>query len=225
MHKKAAALAAIFVVLSVVGAIPAACGAPTMGVKKGDWIQYNVDITGTPPPIHDVTWMRMVILQIQGAAFQANITVRFVNGTLYSSIWKFNFTEGNEEGWIIIPSNLGPGETFYDFSKPANIAIQGQEQKTVVGASRTVTYANDSFGVKKWDKATGVFIQSSENFGNWSAYVSAIATNMWSPQILGLDQTAFFTVITVVIVAAVVIITLAIAIRHRKPAHNEKTYL
>ena len=108
MHKKTAALAAIFLVLFAVGAITVVCGAPTMGVKDGDWIEYKVDITGTPPPIHNVTWMRMTILQIQGAAFQANITVRFVNGTLYSSIWKFNFTEGNEEGWISIPSILVP---------------------------------------------------------------------------------------------------------------------
>ena len=88
-----------------------------------------------------------------------------------------------------------------------------------------VTYANDSFGVKKWDKATGVFIQSSENFGNWSAYVLAIATNMWSPQILGLDQVLFFTVIAVVVVGAIVIIILVMAVRHRKTAMKKRNLL
>jgi hypothetical protein len=45
----------------------------------------------------------------------------------------------------------------------------------------------------------GVFIQSSENLGNWSANVYAVATNLWSPQILGLDQTTFYMIITGVV--------------------------
>ena len=33
---------------------------PSVGVKEGDWIEYNVNITGTglPPPTHDVRWFR-----------------------------------------------------------------------------------------------------------------------------------------------------------------------
>ncbi len=49
-------------------------------------------------------------------AFSVNLTARYANGTIGSAVWKFNFTEGNVGGWIIIPSNLGPGDTFYDFS-------------------------------------------------------------------------------------------------------------
>jgi len=191
-------------------------GGPSVGVKEGDWIEYKVNITGTPPPVHNVTWMRMEVLQIQDAAFSVNLTVRYRNGTLYSSIWKFNFTEGNEEGWLIIPSNLGVGDSFYDSSKfGGNITIQGQEQKTVAGASRTITYGSDSLRRKEWDQATGVFTQSSENLGNWSAYVSATGTNMWSPQILGLSQTMFFAVILVVIVVFV-ITSLVIAFVRKK---------
>lgn len=187
----------------------------SVGVKKGDWIEYNIDITGTPPPIHNVTWMRMEVLHVQGAALQVNLTNRFANGTSYSSIWKFNFTEGQTEGWIIIPSNLNPGDTFYDASKPANITIQGQQQKTVIDASRTVTYANDSFKTKEWDKASGVFTQSQENLRNWSANVYATATNMWCPQILGLDQTVFFVIMSIVVVSVLVVV-LAFAVARKK---------
>ena len=205
----------MIVSVSIIISPPRVYGEPSVGVKKGDWIEYNINITGTPPPIHNVTWMRIEVLQVQGAAFQVNLTNRFANGTLSWSIWKFNFTEGQTEGWIIIPSSLNPGETFYDASKPANITIQGQHQKTVIDASRTVTYANDSFKTKEWDKATGVFTQSTENLRNWSAYVYATATNMWNPQVLGLDQTIFFTVIAIVVVA-VVIVALSFAVARRK---------
>ena len=34
---------------------------PSVGVKEGDWIEYNINITGvgSPPPTHDVNWMRI----------------------------------------------------------------------------------------------------------------------------------------------------------------------
>jgi hypothetical protein len=111
---------------------------PSVGVKEGDWIEYNISVsgTGTPPPTHNVRWMRMEVLPVQGAAFSVNLTARYANGTLGSAIWKFNFTEGNLEGWIIIPSNLAPGDTFYDSSmhnrKPVNVTIQSQEPKNSV---------------------------------------------------------------------------------------------
>ena len=194
-------LASIIVSVSIIASPTLAYDEPSVGVKEGDWIEYNISVTGTgtPPPTHDVRWMRIETLPVQSAAFSVNLTVRYANGTIGSAVWKFNFTEGNVEGWIIIPSNLGPGDTFYDSSrhtgKPVNVTIQSQEQKTVLGASRTVTYGNDSFRHKEWDKATGVFVRSSEHLKNvtnkdgWyiedlTVTVQAIATNMWSPEII-----------------------------------------
>ncbi len=194
-------------------------GELSVGVKKGDWIEYDVDITGNPPAVHrNVTWMRIEVLQVDGTSFPVNLTVRFANGTLDSSVWKFNFTEGNTEGWVIIPSNLGLGDTFFDnFSKTdKHITIQSQEQKTVLGATRTVTYANDSYRDKQWDKATGVFVGSSEIFRNWSAYVTAVGTNMWSPQILGLNQIAFYTLVGVIIALASSIVFLVFVIERKR---------
>ena len=187
---------------------------PSVGVKEGDWIEYDVNITGNPPAVHrNVTWMRIDILQVQRTAFPVNLTVRYANGTLENSIWKFNFTEGNTEGWVIIPSGLRSGDTFFDnFSKTdKHITIQSQEQKKVLGATRTVTFANDAYRVKQWDEDTGVFIGSSEIFRNWSAYVTAVGTNMWSPQILGLNQTAFYSLVAASIVLAASIVSLVFA--------------
>ncbi len=188
----------VSVILAVSTLASSACGfgEPLVGVKEGDWMEYKVNIVGVPPPIHNVTWMRMDILQVEDSAFPVNLTVKFVNGTFYSTIWRFNFTEGNTEGWLIIPSNLNPNDTFYDnYSKTGkNIAIEGQTQRTVLTANRQVTFGNDSFRTKQWDKATGVFVQSSETLKNWSVNVELVATNLWSPQILGLNQNVFYGV-------------------------------
>ena len=217
-------LASIIFSVSILALPTLASDEPSVGVKEGDWIEYDISVTGTgtPPPTHDVRWMRIEILPVQGTAFSVNLTSKYANGTIGSAIWKFNFTEGNVGGWIIIPSNLSPGNTFYDSSihnnKPVNVTIQRQEQKTVLGATRTVTYGNDSLRHKEWDKATGVFVGSSEHLKNvtnkagWyiedlTVTTQAIATNMWSPQILGLNQTTFYTLVAASTVLAAAILS------------------
>jgi hypothetical protein len=225
-------LASITVTASLIASPAIASNSPSVGVKEGDWMEYSINVTGTgtPPPTHDVRWMRITILPVQGTAFSANFTVRYANGTMGSAIWKWNFTEGNVEGWLIIPANLGPSDTFYDASphngKPVNVTVQRQEQKTVLGASRTVTYGNDSLRHKQWDKATGMFIGSSEHLVNvtnkagWyienlMVTVQAIATNMWSPDVvLEQNQTVFYAVVAVL--AVFVALTLAIVAARRK---------
>lgn len=204
---------------------------PSVGVQKGDWIEYDVSIigTGSMPPTHDVRWFRIEVLPVQGTAFSVNLTSRYANGTVGSSIWKFNFTEGNVEGWIIIPSNLGSGDSFYDYSihtgKPVDVTIQSQEQKTVLGPIRTVTYGSDSFRQKEWDKATGVFTGSTEVYKNVTTRtghyiedltitIQAIATNMWGTEpILGLDQTMFYGLIAIVVLPLVTVSSIMVFAR------------
>jgi len=185
---------------------------PLVGVKEGDWIEYDISIngTGSPPPTHDVRWLRIEVLPVQGTAFSANFTVRYANGTIGSAVWHYNFAEGNVRGWTIIPSGLGPGDTFYDYSihtgVPVNVTIQSEEQKTVMGASRTVIYGSDNFRHKTWDKATGVFLHANERFKNitnkdgWyiediTVNTQAIATNMWSPQNAEANQAVLYGVV------------------------------
>jgi len=229
-------LATIMVTVLISASPALAFDEPLVGVKEGDWIEYNVSVTGTGamPPTHDVRWFKIEVLPIQGAAFSVNLTSKYVNGTLGSDIWEFNFTEGNVGGWIIIPSSLSPGDTFYDSwtffdtQKPVNVTIESEEQKTVLGATRTVTYGNDWFRHKEWDKATGVFVRTVEVYKNvtnragWyiedlTVTVTATATNMWSPDlILGLNQPVFYGLLAVIVGLAVSILSLAIVVARRK---------
>ena len=223
-------------VFSIITSPTFAYNQPTVGVKEGDWIEYDISITGngTPPPTHDVRWMRFQVLAVEGAAFSVNLTVRYANDTFGVAIWEYNFTEGNLGGWTIIPANLSPGDTFFDASehnhKPVNVTVQGQEQRTVLGSTRTVTYGNDSLRhLKEWDKATGVFIGSSEvvqnvtNKDGWyienlTVTTRAVATNMWIPQgrqILGLEQSVF-ALATGGAVFGLVMLSLAVVVSQRE---------
>lgn len=216
-----------------------AVSAPIVGVQEGDWIEYNIAMSGTgqPPPTHDVRWMHLRILQVDGAAFQVNVTARYANGTVGSAVWKFNFTEGNVGGWIIIPANLHVGDTFYDSSihnhKPVNVTVQSQEQKIVLGAARTVTIGNDSFRHKQWDQATGVFVGSSETYRNvtnkdgWyidnlTVTIEATATNLWSPDAAEQAGTMFYPIVIAVVLAAAALSVGIVVARKRHVTLNPK---
>jgi len=178
---------------------------PTVGVKEGDWMEYTISPAGTGslPPTHDVRWMRMEVLTVDGQCFFTNVTVRYANGTLGSAIWPFNFAEGNTAGWTIIPANISAGETFFDSYIPGEVTIQNEEQKTVLGAPRNVTMGSDELReIKEWDKTTGFFISSIEVYknstnsegyyiGDLRVTIQAVATNMWDKQIYGLEQSVF----------------------------------
>jgi hypothetical protein len=177
-------LASIIISVSIIALPTFAYGEPAVGVKKGDWIEYTINITGPVlPPSRNLTWFRNDILEVNGSSFKANMTALAVNGNFSSSIWIFNLTEGQVQGWQIIPANLTVGDTFFDVAKDANITVDGQEQKIVAGASRTIIHANDPGRLyKEWDKATGVYVDSKEYTKNYTVVTSAIATNMWSSQ-------------------------------------------
>jgi len=213
-------LTSIIVCVSVIAPPTLAHGETAVGVKKGDWIEYTISITGPPlDQLRNLTWYRADILEVDGASFKANKTALTVNGTLYSSIWDFNLTQGQVQGWVIIPANLSTGDSFFDAAKSANITIEGEEQKTVLGANRTVTHASiPGLVYKEWDKTTGVYVHAIEYTTNYTVITNAIATNMWNPQTQGQNQTATYQLVAVTIVLTVIILFLAIFIARRKDA-------
>jgi hypothetical protein len=107
------------------------------------------------------------------------------------------------EAWIIIPANLNVGDSFYDNLANRSITIEGEETRTVAGATRTITYANTSERYKVWDKATGMYIQTIDTLPNYEISANITATNIWEPQILGLNQNVFNIVLAVVVTAVV----------------------
>jgi hypothetical protein len=176
-----------------------------VGVKKGDSMEYNITITGPPlDSARNLIWFRNEILDVQGNSFKTNMTSRSVNGTVLSSLWDFNLNDGQVCGWVIIPSNLSTGEQFFDVAKGANITIEGQEQKIIAGASRTITHATDPGKLyKEWDKATGVYVNSIEHTKNYTVITNATTTNLWNAQINEPNQAGSHMILTVILLAVI----------------------
>ena len=109
----------------LIGAVFLVQGELPVGVKQGDWIEYNVETTGNPPEEHNVTWARMEIIRVQGDEVDVNVTTQARNGTISSLVMMLNLSKGVIGAWWIIPANLGPGDTFYDDFLNYTVTIDG----------------------------------------------------------------------------------------------------
>ncbi len=216
MGKKLVLTVALLVILCICASADSVMGEFSIGVKQGDWIEYNATTTGNPPEEHNVTWARMEILRVQDKEVDVNVTTQARNGTVSSLLMTLNIEKGQIGAWWIIPANLNPGETFYDAFLDQTITINGEEQKTFAGATRTVTNATVPTRTKLWDKSTGVFLVSIDDLPDYTIKVVAYSTNMWGAQLFGLDPTIFYTLLLVVAAAIVVAIVLVVARRKKR---------
>ena len=202
MDRKLFLIIASFIVLVGMGTVLAEI---SVGVKKGDWIEYQVTFTGTPPGRHDVTWARMEIMNVQGKSINLDITTEFSNETLLNETITLNLDTGQLGDDFIIPANLNSGDTFFD-KNAGNITISGSEERTYAGATRIVVYAATPQTTYYWDKAIGVLVEGTSAFTNYTMNTKVDKTNMRQPQILGLDPTVFYAVVVgaALVIAAVI---------------------
>jgi hypothetical protein len=216
--------------LMLTACLPAAFCQDTVGVKNGYWMEYTVSGSGNLPDGHDVVWAKMEVIEVaaDGSKFWVNFVSIARNGSIYTSIRDFDFATGDVEAWLIIPANLNPGDSFYDVLSNSEITIQGEETRTIAGATRTVTYANNTERYKVWDKTTGMYIQTIDTLPGYKISANLTATNVWEPQTLGLDQNVFNIIVAVVVTAAVtavvaVFVTWAIFKKRPKPMYSIRT--
>jgi thiol:disulfide interchange protein len=212
LSTKLAPTATIFAILLLAAGI--ACAAVAVGVQKGNWIEYTVSLTGSPPADHDVTWAMMEATAVQGETVSLNVTTQFANGTyLYENV-TLNLETGQLGDDFVIPANLNAGDMFVD-QYHGNITITGVEERNYAGATRTVVYASAAQNAYYWDKATGILVEGTSTFPDYTIHSIADKTNMWQPKIFGLEPTVFYALL---ITAAAVIVAVAalFALRRRK---------
>ena len=190
------------------------CAEILVGVKEGYWIEYNATITGSPPADHDVTWARMEVVDVQGKSISLNVTTRFVNGTLLYESVPLNLETGQLGDDFIIPADLNPGDVFLD-QYQGSITIAGVEERNYAGATRTVVYASTTESTYYWDKATGILVEGASEFPDFTIHSVADKTNIWQPQILGLEPTTFYAVLIIAAMVTVAVATFLVLRRKR----------
>ena len=191
----------------------------SVGVKQGDWMEYNVTYIGAAAPPEDYpTWFRFHITKVQGTSITANMTYEAVNGTISTSSYTYDLTTGVLQ-LLVVPAGLTYADVFYH-EKYGNISIADTESGTYAGETRTAVHA--TFDGKKlyWDKETGIFLQSEQVLNNTDVaqQVMIAATNVWqdpttAPDQSGLDQIVFYAKVIAVIAIVAIIVVLLIRIK------------
>lgn len=217
MDRKLGLIIALLIVLFGAGAVLAEI---LVGVKKGDWIEYQAVFTGTPPAGHEVTWARSEVVDVQGKVISLNITTEFSDGTLLNETITLNLETGQLGDEFIIPANLNKGDTFLD-KYHGNITVSAVEERTYAGATRTVLSAATAESTYYWDRATGVLVEGISEFPDYTIHSIADKTNMWQPQIFGLEPTVFYALLILAATAIVAVIALfAVRRKKRTPLSN-----
>jgi hypothetical protein len=210
MNRKLGLTIALLMVLICVGNVLAEI---SVGVKKGDWAEYKVDYTGTPPKGHDVTWARMEITDIQGKSVTAEITVEYSDVTQETLATILNLETGKLGDDFIIPAGLNSGDSFFD-KNAGNITISSVEERTYAGATRTVAHAATSETTYYWDKATGVLVEGNSKLPEYTMNTVLDKTNIWQPHLFGLELTVFYAL--VIGAVALIVVVVAFLIFRRK---------
>lgn len=195
--------------------------AVSVGVKAGDWIEYQVTSSGVDPT-HDITGARMTVMDIQGSIVKVNIVSTYSNGSTVSTDSTLNLDTGDLIDNFIIPADLNAGMEFKSsMGNMGRMMIADSRQGTYCGAARTVVTATSGGNTYIWDRTTGVSVEGySEGTLNGQPYTMhslALSTNMWQTQSQASpDMTLFYAAVTIIVVIAILAVAIFAIRRSRK---------
>ena len=149
----------------------------SVGVKQGDWIQYNVHVTGNPPGDHNIQSASMNVTNVEGADITLDIQTIFNNGTNYPEHITLNLATGILGDDFFIPKNLNVGDQFYD-AYQGNITITSQQTQEIAGAQRTVILGSSNYTNYTWDKETGTLVAGLSVEPDYRMTTRTVATDI-----------------------------------------------
>src|SRR5665647_1942949 len=173
----------------------------SVGVKKGDWIEYAVTYIGSPSQGHGINWARMEITNVQGTIISVSINSRYPNGSTEIFNSTLNLQTGKLIDDFIIPANLNAGDTFLD-QNLGNITIGRVEEHVYAGATRTVLYTSTNQSSYVWDQITGVSVEGASQQPDYSMHTIVEGTNLWQSS-RSLDLSVLVLIAFAVIIAFV----------------------
>jgi hypothetical protein len=206
---------AVVLLFVLIGAVPLSVLAEiSVGVKQGDWVEYDVAFTGTPIMGHDVTWARMEIKGVEGAKINVTFTSLLSDGTFENVTENLDFETKHLIDYFVIPAGLKEGDGFFD-ENVGNISISEVEVRTYAGATRTVVSGTTPETLWYWDQSTGVLLEAHSTYPEYTLTTVISKTELWVPQILGLDPTVFYAA-TFAAAGMVILAVIVIAMRRKK---------
>ena len=121
----------------------------TVGVKVGDWIEYDVDASWsdpeTEPPGFRYDWVRLEVQSLDGTDVTVLATIRYRDGTEETYTLSWDVERGETEPWPwIISANLTSGDPIATYRPISDMIINETGTRTYTSASRKVNFLNMS---------------------------------------------------------------------------------
>ena len=172
-----------------------------VGVKKGDWVEYNVICNGVVPEDHNVTWAKIEVIGVDGNKVNIAITSRYFDGREETVTSILNIETGEIGDGFIIPANFSEDDTFMK-QFDGTVRISRVEKRTYANEKRDVVTATTSSTEFYWDQHTGFLVEASSTYENFSIASKMEKTNLWEAEQFGLNS------ITVIVFVGLVIVIL-----------------
>jgi hypothetical protein len=207
MNKKVYSLLIIlllsFLVVSVFAQV-------SVGLKEGNWIEYEISYTGTPPETYPEN-ARFEVQTIQGTSITLEIKTDAIDGTKNTNTVTFDLEDGAPD-FIIIPANLTVNDEV-NHSEIGSIEILGIEEYSFEGKTRELVYGSFGDLDYNWDSTTGILIQLDQTTDTYTQTWLAVSTNIVQTEVSELDPMLFYGIIIAIIV---ILVVLALLVLKRK---------
>ncbi|MCW3998507.1 MAG: hypothetical protein NWF10_08085 [Candidatus Bathyarchaeota archaeon] len=179
----------------------------TVGLKEGDWIEYEITYTGTPPETYPEN-ARFEVLTIQGTSITLEIKTNSLDGTENTNTVTFNLEDGAPD-FIIIPANLNTNDVV-NHEEVGSIEILGIEEYSFEGKTRELVYGSTGDLDYNWDRTTGIVIQIDQTTDAFTQSWLAVNTNIVQTQASDLDPIIQYGIIIPVIIIIIIVAILAV---------------
>lgn len=116
---------------------------------------------------------------------------------------------------FIIPADLNQGDKFLD-KTAGTITISSVEEKTYAGAIRAIAHATTPATSFYWDRATGLLVEGDSELPGYTMNTTITETNIWQPQLLGLDASVFYALVFGAAAVLIVVVAGVFVVRRKK---------
>ena len=174
-----------------------------VGLNQGDWVEYDVTYTGSPPESYPEK-LRIGVQTIEGTSITVEIKRGLLNGTQDSKTVTFDLESGALD-LIIIPANLGAGDEIYH-EDMGNFTLEGVSNSNFIGVARDGVYANVVQTEFSWDRSTGILVEAYSTTDTFTETLQAVSTNIVLTQTSDIDPMLLYATIVAAIIIVVVVV-------------------
>ncbi|MEM3579772.1 MAG: hypothetical protein QXQ64_00725 [Candidatus Bathyarchaeia archaeon] len=183
----------------------------TTGVKSGDWIKYDFDISYMGMSYKGTIKITIQSVTSTTISGTVELTGNFP-GTPPGTSFYIDIATWSGGSFFIVPTNLNVGDYIPGVGATVQAIADWQGRKAYKANTGFTGFPVEVY----WDQATGVLLElkgsMSTPYGSATMSIKATDTNMFS---LGLGW--FLWVIIIVVVVAVVAVVAVILLRRKKP--------